>query len=470
VAKRATGDHGGKAGDEKRVRVQADNVLTSVGRFELSRDLRGSLSSSSEALTPHPFPLMTDCNVLLPNSLVAPPGPEWLCGRLEIGAPLYVRECYSWFYDFALERKNVGSRGVIFTGTPGIGKSAWLNYALVRFLQDGFAVLLQRAGLDDFFVFRDGICTHGFTPTLSSTLLGLPSKAVYLFDPDETKTAPRESRVFTIAATSPQIVHYKWLRKIGCSMRYFPCWRLDELAEARPDVSAAVLLERFVKWGGIPRFVFGDQPSFEAQFRMALPSVDLSLVFKYVISPEISSEDQYSLSQMFVQYRVVGDDFATVELDFASGWIGQQLLSATAQREYQKLVMHYLEARRLEGLGTYCGHMWEYVCHAILPNGTEKGFKLEPLNLKSANRRILKEVVAVKKGKLEDAMPALEDGFFPALGRKFRGGGCDGVCRRHRVCISDDDRRESSAQSGALFSTARDVFCRGKEAQFRVGG
>jgi hypothetical protein len=46
---------------------------------------------------------------------------------------------------------------LIYTGNPGIGKSTWLNYALVRFVQDGYAVVLARAKTHDYFVFRDGI-------------------------------------------------------------------------------------------------------------------------------------------------------------------------------------------------------------------------------------------------------------------------------------------------------------------------
>jgi hypothetical protein len=65
---------------------------------------------------------------------------------------MFVRECYDWFYEQAIktmsEMDSKGLRicpGLIYTGNPGIGKSTWLNYALMRFVQDGYGVVLERA-------------------------------------------------------------------------------------------------------------------------------------------------------------------------------------------------------------------------------------------------------------------------------------------------------------------------------------
>jgi hypothetical protein len=175
--------------------------------------------------------------------------------------------------------------------------------------------------------------------------------------------------------------------------------------------------EAFLKWGGIPRFVFSPEGAMlEAELQKAITGLDLSLVFKYMHTPEISEEDQKMISHILVQYRILEHDdkpFQFVELDFASEWIGQRIVETEAQRDYNRLIAHYQQVRRAEWQGAYCGHLWEHLCHAIIPLGTKKGLKLEPLPKgKKQNRRVVKNAVTVMKGKLEDMMAVLEKGCY----------------------------------------------------------
>jgi hypothetical protein len=352
------------------------------------------------------------------NVLADPPnGRQWLCTLAE-EEPLFVRECYAWFYEEAIRKMNAKPKcpGVIYTGNPGIGKSAWLNYALVRFLQDGYAVVLERAQEGDYFVFREKSCTRQKhqRPDLDE----LPEKAVYLFDPDERDSCPLESNVFTIVASSPLEKHYKALKKLGAGRYYFPCWKLAELKAARPQMDPARVEELFHKWGGIPRYIFTrDESDLEADLLKAITGLDLSLVFKYMKSPEISEDDQKVISHILVQYRIVDRDdvppFKSVELDFASEWVGEQIVETEARRGYNRLIAHYREVRRTEWQGAYCGHLWEHLCHAIIPLGAKEGLRLEPLPKgKKQNRCIVKTAVTAEKGKLENMMAALEKGCY----------------------------------------------------------
>ena len=305
--------------------------------------------------------------------------------------------------------------GLIYTGNPGIGKSSWLNYALVRFLQDGYAVVLERVQEEDYLVFRDGVCTHKEKRVRQSVLSELPEKSVYLFDPDEQDSCPLKSNVFTIVASSPQEKHYKALKKIGAGRYYFPCWTLDELKAAWPKEDAIQLEERWKKWGGVPRYVFtAEQYVLDADLEKAITGLDLSLVFKYMRTPEISEEDQKMISHILVQYRIlehVNTPFQFVELDFASDWIAERIVEAEAKRNYEKLIAHYEEVRRTKWQGAYCGHLWEHLCHAIIPLGTEKGLKLEPLTEKKS-LGIVEKPVTVEKGNMADMMSVLGRGCY----------------------------------------------------------
>lgn len=284
------------------------------------------------------------------NTLVPPPdGKQWLCGLAE-GQPLFVRDCYAWFYEEAVRKmstKEPKCPGLIYTGNPGIGKSSWLNYALVRFLQDGCVVVLERAKMKDHFVFRDSCCTHYKHQRVD--LDNMPKKCVFLFDPDENESHPIESNVFTIVASPPQEKHYKALRKLqNSSVRYFPCWSLAELRGSAPSIDQGKVEERWLKWGGIPRYVFDDdQRKLLGTLKEILEHVDLELVEKSRFTAEIPEHQQQSLSHMMVHY-VVTLPYEEGALDFASEWIGQQVVEASARQNYRKLIEHYERTRRRE--------------------------------------------------------------------------------------------------------------------------
>ena len=378
----------------------------------------GSSSSPSKEVTGL-FGELIGCEMTA-NTLVEPPdGKKWLCG-LEEKEPLFVRECYGWFYEEAKRKMNEGviprCPGLIYTGNPGIGKSSWLNYALVRFLKDGYAVVLERAKANDYFVFRDGKCIHRRKPVDIFVLEELPKeKAVYLFDPDEKALEPLLSSVFTIVATSPQEKHYKALKKRDAPRRYMPCWSLDELTLAS-KVDPAEVKDRWLQWGGIPRFVnSNNQDGLKSDLKKAIMGMNLSLFLKYLRTPEITEEDQKTISHMVVQYRIVenNNDYSACELDFASEQIGEQVIMAKGEQDWKGLISHYELMRRQEWQGVYLGHLWEHLCHKIVPLGSKGGFTLEPLSeSKKKNVKILKEGVKMEQGGATDMQRVVDAGNY----------------------------------------------------------
>lgn len=364
------------------------------------------------------FEEIKGCNVSVANTLVDPPnGKQWLCG-LEEWQPLFVRSCYAWFYDEAVRKmslKQPKCPGLIYTGNPGIGKSSWLNYALVRFLQDGYSVVLERRKMRDYFVFFDGVCTHQEKRVRLSVLEALPENSVYLFDPDENDSHPLESNVFTIVASSPQEKHYKALFKRGANVRYFPCWELEELMTAKPvDITPEEIKERFDVWGGIARFIFSAaQGELKAKLSKAITGMDLKLVEKYLHTPEISEEDQKTISHMVVQYRIIDTTFSKCELDFASPAIGRAVIQVAGQADYSALITHYEFMRRSEWQGVYMGHLWEHLCHKILPLGNGDGLQLVPLSSdRKKNVRIIKKALEVECGSMSDLKRVLDSGKY----------------------------------------------------------
>jgi hypothetical protein len=339
----------------------------------------------------------------------APDGFDWPCG-LTRGERLYVRKCYEPFFQAAWAALVKNYAGCIFTGNPGIGKSVWLNFALVRFLQLGRRVVLQRAGKEGYWLFSKTSCCRvgvGF-PELDSEKW---RDVVYLFDdPNETGASPRDTDAFTIVACSPQVKHYKKLNKsLRVEKMYFPCWSLDELRVVEHGLNAATLEERWLLWGGIPRYVLAPNQRLRLEtLDAALVSMDLRLIEAYKGSVEITDQHRKQLNHIVVQHRV-GFLFASCAIGFASPEIG---LRVVARADYATLMAHYWTVREQQWRGPYAGRLWEHLCHVVIPRGSAAGLRLERLNHREGKGlHIAKDALEVERGTLQE-LKALTDGTY----------------------------------------------------------
>jgi hypothetical protein len=163
------------------------------------------------------------------------------------------------------------------------------------------------------------------------------------------------------------------------------------------------------------------QDELENDLQVAINGMDLDLVERYLNFPEFSEKDQKSITHIVVQYRIVGESFSKCELDFASEWIGEKIIEAKAKQDYKKLLAHYRSVCQAEGQGVYGGHLWEHLCHAIIPLVHEGGLKLEPLGKEKKCVTICKgKKLVVGKGKLADLKQILQKGeYFHPLSSNF---------------------------------------------------
>ena len=349
-------------------------------------------------------------NVSAFGSLIDAPASEWLFGLLG-DQPMFIRECYSTFFDYAMEirRNSRHTSGCIFVGNPGIGKSCWLNYALIRLLQANVTVFVERMSKGDVWLFKDGKCFHEKQGSKTSTLIDEidnDKEAVYLFDPDAGKGEPTfPVQAFTIIASSPNKANYKEFNKamaahtIGERRRYFPCWSLDELAACQ-RLEFACLVERFELWGGVPRLVFESaQETLKADLETSIYAVSMELIQRYIHTPEIHPDDQKRLSHLLVQYRV-GTPHIKGQLDFASEMIGRMIIEETLRRDAQMLVGHYRWCAQEKWKGVYAGHVWEHLCHYLLPEGNLQLQPLEP-EAKNSKNVLASGAITVEVGDLQ---------------------------------------------------------------------
>jgi hypothetical protein len=305
-------------------------------------------------------------------------------------------------------------------GNPGIGKSCWLNYALIRLLQANVTVFVERMSKGDVWLFKDGQCQreeHGSKGSILRQEIDQDKDAVYLFDPDAGEGEPTfPLQAFTIIASSPNKANYKEFDKalaantVGSRKRYFPCWSVQELM-ACSRVSPKTATERFELWGGIPRYVFDeDQAKLRIMLRSCVVSVDMRLIEVHLGLPEISPQNQDKLSHMLVQYRVEAPH-SSGQLDFASEMIGRMIIEETLRRDAQMLVGHYRWCAQEKWKGVYAGHVWEHLCHYLLPEGNLQLQPLEP-GAKNSKKVLASGAITVEVGDLQAMQGIIEAGKY----------------------------------------------------------
>ena len=189
---------------------------------------------------------------------------------------LFVRPCYPDLFAICETIWMEGTQGIFLLGTPGIGKSCFLDYVLHRCLYDanGQNVLYLHGPRDRAFVFQHvggtiAVAKHNLSAVLSGSIEIPPdSFDVVLYDPHESAERTNDVHIsfFTgknfIVPISPDKENCKKLRKdTRCQATlYMGTLSMGEAEDMRescyPAVTADLLQTRYRKIGGIARYLY----------------------------------------------------------------------------------------------------------------------------------------------------------------------------------------------------------------------
>ncbi|KAF8442817.1 hypothetical protein L210DRAFT_3629467 [Boletus edulis BED1] len=151
-------------------------------------------------------------------------------------------------------------RGAYVTGQPGIGKSLFLVYLLVRLLGQGYKVAVHNSSHQFYAVFAESVA---FYPLTYTTPLATGGPMWALSDSSQERNgAPPEcfyafpTRVRLIQATSPMKRRWhEWSKQAKAECYVMDIWTAQEIANfaklLKYDVQRMVDLAK--KWGGAPR-------------------------------------------------------------------------------------------------------------------------------------------------------------------------------------------------------------------------
>ena len=295
---------------------------------------------------------------------------------------LFIRDSYKKLYSLIVD--SFKDKDVVVTGTPGIGKTLFLVYFLMRYMRenDDFTVLLCKHSSETYVYFDNRNDGPVELQRLTSDLKRLLVNGDLLLLVDAASVY-RTGNCRVIVATSPNISNYEDILK-DCNpvLLHMPVWSSEELLKARESISSyealteAVVKERFELWGGIARLVF--EPNYQKYTeKCKLLEKHISRVTPKTLFKDFSRVDTGKESHLIFHQHLVGGSFTNYVLRFASDYVESKVCKQVLNTEDE---MEWLmrSARKVPELGALRGLMFEPFVFDKLCSG-KKEFKIRKL-------------------------------------------------------------------------------------------
>lgn len=189
---------------------------------------------------------------------------------------LFVRDCYEPLFAEGLRQFEENKIQTAFiVGTPGVGKSCFLDYLLVKYTSKGSTVLYLSGPRNEAYLFRDGQVFVSDLEKLTVNLRELEHRSidfdVVLFDPHETPAATNilhKDHLYgkpAFVSISPDKHNCQKLRKdlqteglyVDLYMGTVPLNEAQKMREqCFPQASSRAVEERYKVLGGIARYLY----------------------------------------------------------------------------------------------------------------------------------------------------------------------------------------------------------------------
>lgn len=280
-----------------------------------------------------------------------PQGLTWPIGCNE-SRFLHVRPCWLPLWAAVQQQENNGSPGAILSGTPGIGRSYFANFMLLRRAQEaaqtGCKTVLHSGDKRTVITFVGGRVESALTrqlwPRLVRRTTSTSPKPWIIHDPphDTGGGCGTHPGAFVVITASPS-THYKALMYLGGAMLYMAPWSLDELQAVRrlmlvgsKVLSAKEVKRRFGQVGGVPRYIFTGKLQYQhwlATINKQIKDCDPVWVFQQT---RYTGAIVPSEKHILFQYTVTDTESpCTIEVELASPYVRQRFLSAAEELFYE---------------------------------------------------------------------------------------------------------------------------------------
>jgi hypothetical protein len=248
------------------------------------------------------------------------------------------RDCYVHVFKAIFERAksrlaNGWGTTMHVSGNPGIGKSRFYLYFIIRLLSERELISTYRLVINfisDYFLYD----------SVNAEFIRL--------DKNEVKSLQEDRTVLRlIEANSDQLIGWKGVSvlfaspgvdrlydylKIESYRFYLPIWTFKEIYELNSMLDAplvdSILSQRFGIFGGIPRFIFTDAEEYEkVELALAIDSFDVLRVLSYVKGKIVREKD----NSHRILCMIPSEDFRSIlYLDFLSQHIAENVVDKVA--------------------------------------------------------------------------------------------------------------------------------------------
>ena len=293
-------------------------------------------------------------------------------------APLFfvksflIRQAYKDLYRLTVQEPR--EKHFLVLGNPGIGKTIFLQYVLMRILKRGLSVLYQKKSQDTSIYFdikkREATVHFGTLPDHISTLM-LEGSIFVLIDAASKRAQTMQiGRCPSIIASFPNGANYKDVVKDMVVVKlYMPIWSLDEIkiaSRAFENDSEINISDRFARFGGIPRIIFEKSDDRYSTYcfmqTQAIESCEVSVLNLKGTSIDLGSTSHHV---HHVYHEIVtGDKYERFTLQFASDYVDKHLLAYLAENHLTSLIkqVHVTTTELKE-------HLFHAVSHQQLASG-----------------------------------------------------------------------------------------------------
>eukprot|EP01126_Amoeba_proteus_P040074 TRINITY_DN4257_c0_g2_i2.p1 TRINITY_DN4257_c0_g2~~TRINITY_DN4257_c0_g2_i2.p1 ORF type:complete len:655 (-),score=68.64 TRINITY_DN4257_c0_g2_i2:2520-4343(-) len=265
---------------------------------------------------------------------------------------LFVRKPYERLWDYIEEsyydrlkpdsERQFRNERVLIRGNSGIGKTASLNYFLIRALQKGIPVLFETRNARYFF--------HGSIVERESIVLNDRMLARYRDDRDvlilhdhlpSNEPPLVVSGGFVVAPVSPDPKNFHEFGKHNALSLWMPLPTVSELAVMNsivPKLSETELQQRIATYGTIPRSVFAnDQQSCLDKLTGKIMSFELGRNFLHMLSNAELPENKHGLSWWIVHVDATEDLRRVSTIRWASDEIFDRVISCKERDDLSEL-------------------------------------------------------------------------------------------------------------------------------------
>ena len=350
------------------------------------------------------------------NVIQLPPD-VYILGDERNGSALFVRADYVGLEKeiIRLFHRRQDARAVGVIGNPGIGKTFFSFYLLMKAACQGKAVVYESREFEgdqpQWLIFHnDKSFKVPVNHPYGNKLLG-DRNTFYLVD----ARAPKLVRAATVLVTSPRLdVYDDFCRKRSSNRKplYMPVWSWKELLKLRevcfPTVDDDKMKTVFERWGGIAREVLyytnediedAEENSDPLKAAISWSSVDSIITTKALGTEgrEVSHRLFHAISSS-PTYKLQG-------YEVASNYVNEELMKYWADASERKLKEFSMFSGGDPILGALRGHAFEYLAHKQLQAGGT--FDMKELG---AENTVVSDLVLPKSALIKlDRLPAAAD-------------------------------------------------------------